>query len=239
LSWGRNSSFARAAIAALLAAAAMPAAASVLVVRSTGPSAAAYPPGRSLPDNARLTLRAGDAVIVLGAGGTRAFRGPGVFSPGAALQAGGPTQVAANGQRARIGAVRGAGIVPHSPTIWHVDVTQSGTFCLSSASHVMLWRPDATGPATLTISGASGAPRTMRWPAGQATAAWPLALPIANGSSFSIAQSGVAVPTQVTFQMLAHEPADLQSVAAALIGNGCQAQLDVLVETQPDLSPGG
>ena len=224
-------------MAALLAATAMPAAANVLVVRSTGPSAAAYPPGRSLPDNARLTLRAGDAVIVLGAGGTRAFRGPGVFSPSAAVQVGGPNL--ANGQRARIGAVRGAGIVPHSPTIWHVDVTQSGTFCLSSASHVMLWRPDTSSPATLTISGASGAPRTMRWAAGQATAAWPVALPITNGSSFNIAQSGVAVPTQITFRMLAHEPADMQSVAQALIANGCQGQLDVLVETQPDLSPAG
>src|SRR4051812_47496850 len=89
LSWGLNSLFGRGAIAALLAAAAMPAAATVLIVRSTGPSAAAYAPGRTLPDNARLTLRAGDAVIVLGAGGTRTFRGPGVFSPSAAAQAGG------------------------------------------------------------------------------------------------------------------------------------------------------
>jgi hypothetical protein len=31
----------------------------------------------------------------------------------------------------------------------------------------------------------------------------------------------------------------MQSVAQALIDNGCQGQLDVLVETQPDLSPAG
>jgi len=43
----------------------------------------------------------------------------------------------------------------------------------------------------------------------------------------------------VTFRMLAREPADMQSVAQALIDNGCQGQLDVLVETQPDLSPAG
>ena len=233
--WDRNSSYRRAAVAILLAAAAVPATAAVLVVRSTGPSAAAYPPGRSLPDNARLTLRAGDAVIVLGAGGTRTFRGPGVFSPSAAAQAGGPTLVA-DGRRARIGAVRGAGIVPHSPTIWNVDVTQSGTFCLAGPGRVMLWRPDASMAATLTITGASGAPRTARWPAGQATLAWPATLPIANGATFSIAQSGVAVPTQVTFRTLAREPADLEGVAAALIANGCQGQLDVLVATQPDLT---
>jgi hypothetical protein len=218
----------------------MPAAANVLVVRSAGPSAAAYPPGRSLPDNARLALRAGDTVIVLGAGGTRSFRGPGTFSPSAAVRgAAGPALASADGRRARIGAVRGAGIVPHSPTIWHVDVTQSGTFCLASASHVMLWRPDATGPTTLTIAGAAGAPRAVRWPAGQATLAWPATIPIANGASFSIAQSGVAVPTQLTFRTLAREPADLEGVAAALIANGCQGQLDILVESQPDLSPAG
>jgi hypothetical protein len=240
LSWGLNSSYGRAALAALLGtAAATSAAASVLVVRSTGPSAAAYPAGRSLPDNARLNLRAGDAVIVLGAGGTRTFRGPGVFSPSSAVQAGTRTFAAADGRRARIGAVRSAGIVPHGPTIWHVDVTQSGTFCLARASHVMLWRPDATVPVTLTISGAGGAPRTVRWAAGQATIAWPAAIPIANGASFNIAQSGVAVPTQVTFRTLGREPADLEGVASALIANGCQGQLDVLVESQPDQSGGG
>jgi len=239
LSWDRNSAQRRVAFAALLAAVALPAAANVLVVRSTGPSAAAYPAGRSLPDNARLNLRAGDTVIVLGAAGTRTFRGPGTFSPSAAVQAGARTFAAADGRRARIGAVRGAGIVPHSPTIWHVDITQSGTFCLASTSRVQLWRPDATVPTTLTIAGAGGAARTVRWPAGQATVAWPAALPIANGASFSIAQSGVAVPTQVTFRTLAREPANLEGVAAALIANGCQGQLDVLVESQPDLSPEG
>ena len=239
LSWGPNSALRRVAIAALFAAAAFPAAASVLVVRSTGPSAAAYPPGRPVPDNARLTLRAGDAVIVLGAGGTRTFRGPGVFSPSAAVQAGGANVAPLDGRRARIGAVRGAGIVPHSPTIWHVDVTQSGNFCLASTSQVMLWRPDSSGPATVTISGPGGAPRNLRWVSGQATLAWPAALPIANGASYSISQSGVAVPTQVTFRTLTQEPSDLQAVASALIANGCQSQLDVLVETQPDLSPEG
>jgi hypothetical protein len=223
----------RGALAALIAAAAMPAVANVLVVRAAGPSAGAYPPGRSLPDNARLTLRAGDTLVVLGAGGTRTFRGPGVFSPGIAAQAGGPTY-AANGQRARIGAVRGAGIVPHSPTIWHVDVTQSGPFCLTSTSNVMLWRPDASGPLTLTIAGPSGQTRTARWANGRATLAWPANLPIVNGGSYTIQQSGVAVPTQIVFHTLAPEPHDLQSVAAGLIANGCQGQLDVLVDTQAD-----
>ena len=37
-------------------------------------------------DNARITLRAGDVVVVLAGGGTRTFRGPGTYSPGTAVQ---------------------------------------------------------------------------------------------------------------------------------------------------------
>ena len=82
LSWDQNSfALRRAAIAALLAATATAAAANVLVVRSSGPSAKSYPAGRSLPDNARINLAQGDMVIVLTGGGTRTFRGPGTFSP--------------------------------------------------------------------------------------------------------------------------------------------------------------
>jgi len=236
LSWGRNR-VSRAALAALLAAIAVPAAANVLIVRSAGPSAAAYPVGRSLPDNARITLRAGDSLVVLGSAGTRTFRGPGVFSPGSAVRAGARTITAGDGRRARIGAVRSAGIVPRGPTIWHVDVTQSGTFCLAgNARGVMLWRPDASTRTSLTITGPGGRARTARWAAGEAILAWPAGAPIANGGTYSLSQSGVAVPTQITFRTLATEPTDLEEVAAALIANGCQDQLDVLVESQPDLS---
>lgn len=235
LSWDRNR-FARAALALLLVAGAAPAAANVLVVRSAGPSARAYPAGRSLPDNARITLQAGDSLVILGAGGTRTFRGPGNFSPSAAVRAGPRTLASNDGRRARIGAVRNAGIVPRSPTIWHVDVSQSGTICLAGTSNVMLWRPDAGVPTTLTITPPGGRPRNVQWPAGQATIAWPSGLPIVSGGAYSFGQAGVAVPVQITFRTLRTEPTDLQAVAAALIENGCQEQLEVLVETQPDQS---
>src|ERR1044072_4364883 len=86
LSWDRNK-LGRTALAALLAAGAASAAANVLVVRSAGPSARPYPAGRSLADNARITLQAGDSLVILGPTGTRTFRGPGTFSPSAAVQA--------------------------------------------------------------------------------------------------------------------------------------------------------
>ena len=147
MSWERNrSSLGRIALAVLLVAGAASAAANVLVVRSSGPSAKAYPPGRSLPDNARIALRAGDTLVVLGARGTRTFRGPGNFNPSTAVQAGTQTVQGNNGRIARIGAVRSAPIVPSAtPTsIWDVDASQSGTTCLAASSGVRLWRADSS-----------------------------------------------------------------------------------------------
>jgi hypothetical protein len=231
LSWGPNSSFLRRAlIAAVLVSTAGTAAANVLVVRSSGPSAASYRPGQSLPNNARITLRAGDQVMILANGGTRTFRGPGTFSPN--------TRVASNatvnngGRIARVGAVRNAGIIPRGPTIWHVDVTQSGTFCLAGASNVMLWRPDASAPVRFTVTGPAGT-RTLNWRANQPTAPWPRQMAITNGATYTFTEPGVAVPVTITFRLLSSEPHDVQGVAQALIANGCQGQLDVLVESQP------
>jgi hypothetical protein len=226
----------RAFLAAALSAIAASAAANVIVVRSAGPSAKAYPAGRSLPDNARIALRPNDMLVVLGPGGTRTFRGPGTFSPSAAVRAGQRTVASSDGRRARIGAVRSAGLVPQGPTIWHVDVTQSGTFCLANTGSLMLWRPDATLPTRLTITAPDGAAQSADWPAGQATLSWPPGTPIANGATYSFRQRSVVVPTQITFRTLASQPASLEAVAAALIANGCQEQLDLLVDSAPDQS---
>lgn len=235
MSWGPNSRYLRRAfIGAALLSMAGTAAANVLVVRSTN---ASYRAGQSLPDNARFTLRAGETVVILASGGTRTLRGPGTFAANGA--SGGPVLAAdANGRRARVGAVRDAGLIPHGPTIWHVDVTQSGTFCLSSASNVMLWRPDATAPVRYTINGPGGA-RTLDWVANAPTATWPGAGSVADGATYTISQPGVAVPVTVTFRVLTSEPQNVEGVAQALIANGCQGQLDVLVESQPQQTASG
>jgi hypothetical protein len=238
LSWGQNKlSLTRLAAAALLVTGAASAAANVLVVRSSGPSAKSFPPGKSLPNNARIPLRAGDTIVLLSAGGTRTFRGPGTFSPAQAVQAGPRIAQGRNGQTARIGAVRSAGILPTSPTtIWQVDVSQGGTMCLANTTDLMLWRPDSERQATITIIGHDGASHDVIWPAGSATAAWPASMPIADGATYQLRQAGVAVPTRVTFKTLQSVPEDnVQGVAEALIRNQCQEQLDLLVASTPSL----
>ena len=238
MSWVQSkASLSRLAIAALLVTGVATAAANVIVIRSTGPSAKSYPPGRSLPDNARINLQASDTVVVLANGATRTFRGPGNFSPSAAVQVGGTRSVTtASGRQARIGAVRNAGLVPRSPTIWHVDASQSGTFCLATTSEVNLWRPDASQTASLTITGPGGESQTVDWPAGQAVLPWPASVGIANNGEYRLRQAGVAVPTRITFKTLSTQPGDIQAVAQALIANDCQEQLNVLVETTAEES---
>ena len=55
-------------------------AAKVVVVRSVGPSAKAYPPGKALTDTSSIKLNSGDAVTLLGPNASRTLRGPGTFT---------------------------------------------------------------------------------------------------------------------------------------------------------------
>jgi hypothetical protein len=233
--WGQNKlRLSRLALTALVFAGAASASANVLVVRSSGPSAANYPAGRSLPDNARIALRGGDTLVVLDARGTRTFRGPGNFTPASAAQAGQRTATGTGGRIARIGAVRSAGIVPASPsTIWQVDVSQSGTVCLANPNDVTLWRAEPGRAASLSITGPSGGARTVQWAAGSPTVAWPSDLPITAGTPYQLRRSDAPTATSITFRQLNSAPGDMQGVAQALIANGCQEQLDLLVDSAP------
>jgi hypothetical protein len=213
--------------AALLALAAGPAFANVLVVRST---AAQYRPGRSLGDNEAFTLRQGETVVILSSRGTRAFQGPGTFR---STQAG--VQVASN-SGARLGVVRSAGLDPNvpQPSIWQIDVNAGGTVCLPSATNATLWRLDSASEARLSIRGPGGS-QQVTWPAGAATLAWPRALPLANDARYDLTQAGTAVPTQVTVKLVGPVSTDFQQMADTLIRNGCQQQLDLLVDSLPGM----
>src|SRR5215213_12039980 len=76
--------------------------ASVVVVRSLGPSSKAYPPGKTLPESASISLKGGDVVTLLGPSSARTLRGPGNFEAKQVALA------SANGKRGRFGALRTA-----------------------------------------------------------------------------------------------------------------------------------
>ena len=198
--------------------------ASVVVVRSLGPSAKAYPPGKTLPESAKITLQGGDVVTVLGPNAAQTLRGPGNF------EAGRVNLASAAAKRGRFGALR-TGEVARNPSLWDLDVTQSGKMCVTQSSELKLWRPETDTEGTISIRSADGKSQEVNWAAGKATTAWPTALPVTNSVEYQIEWAGTGDKTKVTFVTVPRSPADLMGAAQLLIENGCENQLDLLVDS--------
>ena len=216
---------------ACLAAFSAPAFAGVLVVRSAGPSSKAYPPGKSLPDNGQVALKPGDLLTVLTSGTQRTLRGPGSFTLAA------PKKLAAANfnPRSRFGAMR-AGEIPASPSLWHVDVSQSGTFCVPGGERPQLWRPDGAEAATLSIAPPGGAELKAQWAAGEDSLGWPQALPLGEGEYVvTVGEGGEA--SKLRFADMGTLPEDPEGMAKAFIDKGCQTQLDLFIENTPAEEP--
>jgi len=211
-----------AAVAALIGSS--PAVASVVVVKSLGPSAKAYPPGKTLPESAKITLQGGDVVTVLGPAAAQTLRGPGNFA------AGQMTLASAESKRGRFGALRASDLVKN-PSIWDVDVTQSGKMCVTNASKLQLWRPETETAAKISIRSSDGKSQDVDWAAGKASVVWPAALPITSGSEYQIEWPETGDKSSVTFVTVPNAPADIVGAAQVLIENGCQHQLDLLVQS--------
>jgi hypothetical protein len=194
----------------------------VVVVKSLGPSAKAYPPGKTLPESAKIALQGGDVVTVLGPGSAQTLRGPGNFAAG---------QMAMNtaASRGRFGALRAAEVA-RNPSIWDIDVTQSGKVCVNNTSKVALWRPEADSAVTIKIRSADGHSQDLAWAAGAASAVWPAALPIKPGTTYQLEWPETGDSSSLTFVAVPNTPPDLVGAAQVLIENGCQHQLDLLVD---------
>lgn len=211
--------------------------ADTLVVRSSGPSAKSYPAGRKLADGGSVVLKGGDVVTLLDAKGTRTLRGPGSFGVTASTAQVSSAPLTAlldtkRVRRARTGAVRGtigeaAAVAPRRPNLWLVDMAQPGALCFADPAAVRLWRADAAKAATLRVSG-GGKAATVGFAAGESIAAWPAALPVMDGAAYRI-EGAKAV--DVRFAGIGAADAGLDKVADALIAKGCEAQLDLLVDT--------
>jgi hypothetical protein len=196
--------------------------ANVVVVKSLGPSAKAYPPGKTLPPSAKITLQGGDVVTVIGPSSAQTLRGPGNFDAGQVSLA------SAAGQRGRFSALRAAEVA-HNPSIWDIDATQSGKVCVTDASKLQLWRPDGTAPATVEIHSPDGKSQKLSWDAGKSVAAWPAALPVKSGGQYEIEWGDTGDKSNLDVVTVSAVPADMVGTAQVLIQNGCQNQLDLLV----------
>lgn len=247
--WKKLGNFGKVVIgAALLVGMTGTAIAQNMVVRSTGPSAKSYPAGKKLASNAKITLKKLDRVTILGKGGTRVIKGPGTFSVNrsATSKSSSSTRLSSfinnrGSSRARTGAVRSAGVTateaaPRNPNLWYLDVTKGGKFCVSDANALVLWRPDYTGSATASIvEPTNGAVTEVAWRKGNPLKSWPKAeAPLTNGASYRLIGSNVEKSVAINFVLLNEAPKNLDEAATVLIANGCQSQLDLLVETLDD-----
>ena len=205
-----------------LAFSATAATASVVVVRSLGPSAKAYPPGKTFSESAKITLQGGDVLTVLGPSSAQTLRGPGNFAANQVALA------SAAARRGRFGALR-AGEIAKNPSIWDLDVTQSGTMCVSNAAKLQLWRPDSESAAKVVVRSSDGKTQELNWAAGKELASWPAALPVKSGAEYQIEWPDSGEKSSMKFVTLRSPPSDLVGAAQLLIENGCQNQLDLLV----------
>lgn len=199
--------------------------ANVVVVKSLGPSAKAYPPGKTLPESAKITLQGGDVVTVIGPSSAQTLRGPGNFDAKQVALA------AAAGQRGRFGALRAADVA-HNPSIWDIDASQGGKVCVSDASKLQLWRADKEAAMTVKIHDADGKSQDLSWAAGAALAPWPNGLPVKDGAVYQVEwpDGGDSSKLEIV-TIVPPPPEDLVGSAQALISHGCQKQLDLLVES--------
>lgn len=223
-----------------------------VVVRSTGPSAGAYPQGRKLPAGASVVLKSGDHVTVLDKAGTRVLNGPGTFALNGEVNRDGAagTQLAAmmargGASRTRTGAVRGAASAPAlaTPTgpenVWYIDVSKGGTYCIADPATVVLWRPEKVEEGTGKLLSQDGSSADVTWRAGSALKVWPAAsVPVVDGQTYTFSNA-VGAPVKIRTVVMTNVPTDELEVAGAMADKGCNAQLDLLANLAQSTQAGG
>ncbi len=255
---GTAISVSRIALSGLLAVCAMAmsgaALAQAVVVRSTGPSSTAYPQGKKLAANAKVTLKAGDRITVLDKAGTRVLAGPGSFTLDSTLARDTTTvsrvsNVLASGAapRTRTGAVRGAVSAPRPTSsavgpdsVWYIDVSKGGAYCLSDPASAVLWRPNREQEATARLAAvAGGKAAEITWRKGNPLKLWPVEqLPITDGGNYTFADP-LGPNRTFTLHLVGTPPADEVAVASLFADKGCTAQLDVFANAATESAAGG
>jgi hypothetical protein len=123
--------------------------------------------------------------------------------------------------------------VPPAPGLFDVDVSRSGNVCLADSRQVLLWRPVSSAEATLEVIPTAGTGQRVAWAAGSMMQRWPQQLPIADGAEYSVRFADEGEARRLKFKTLAAVGEDPTALAKALIDNGCDAQLDLLIRNAP------
>ena len=225
------------------------AAAQSMVIRSTGPSAAKYPAGAKLKAADKLTLVAGDKIVLMQAGKTRTLSGPGTFGASGTVQAsqsmsGTVTRMLAKGptMRSRGGFSRGepndVAADARAPNLWLLDYREGGTFCVADPATLLLWRPNMEGDTALEIE-SGGKKATVAIVDGANFRKWPTdTLPLQYGVDYRLSGAGLAAPVTVRFTPMDNPPDTIEGSVDMLMAKGCSPQLDRLVDAMSENEAG-
>jgi hypothetical protein len=226
------------------------AAAQSMVVRSTGPSAGKYPTGTRLKSTDKLTLAAGDKIVLMQAGKTRTLSGPGTFGATGQIQASQSmgatvTRMLSTGptMRSRGGFSRGAEteapVNLRAPNLWLLDFREGGTFCVADPARLTLWRPNMDSDQLLKIE-QGDKEETVAIVAGANFRKWPTeALPVQYGVDYRLSGAGLAKPVTIRFTQMGALPDSAENSVDALMAKGCTPQLNRLVDAMSESETAG
>ena len=187
-----------------------------------------------LAPGARLTLIAEDGTAVTLEG---PYEGPALESATDApaertlLRALGTLFAVGGGrQDATKGATRGGPAGGADFGIWLIDTGSQGDACAPDGAPVTLWRAKSERASVLKLTHVDArASADIDWPAGAATLAWPVELPIEDGADYLVRLKGVLVARKLTLHVI---PGDLPSDAhraAWMAERGCVSQARALL----------
>ena len=192
-------------------------------------------PGQTIDSTRPLVLKQGQHVTLISpTGATLKLDGPYQKAPdadqGRATTVSGALALLVTQRQARIGEVGTTrGTAPNVlPQPWLLDASRAGTVCLRENSDAVLWRPDATRDAQLTVAPADRSWKAdAHWKAGADGIMVEAPAAIHGDATYLITLSGTQSAVKVE-SVPANLPND--SVRTAwLAGKGCEAQAQALL----------
>lgn len=235
----KTSSFALAAVLALLVAMSSATRAGELVVIAS--TDAKLGVGSVLDGSRAIQLAEGDAVTLVSSDGrTLKLRGPYLGRPDPLPDTGNSGLLDALSDIVKptekdvstAGIMRSSLYAPKQP--WVIDSGQSGAHCVRPGHPALLWRPIAIGAASAALEadgGQAGGQAGVTWQDGSYTAPWPAGLPLADGATYELE---FAVSGKTRRLSIRQVPGDLNSDVSRAIWmheNGCMAQAKALLGT--------
>jgi hypothetical protein len=197
-----------------------------------------FKPGQVIAADAPLTLAEGQVVTLIAANGnTLRLRGPYNKVPGAGEGAEvADLSVAFKALLTRKGAqtndvyaVRAGGAVT-LPEPWVVDVSRPARICVRENTPLVLWRPEASRDASLTISPYDHSWKARStWQSGADRLTVPASVPLQDGATYTIGY-GENQAALALRRVPAALPTDAAR-AAWLADVGCEAQAEALIRT--------